>query len=42
MGSARHDEEHARVNGTGMFEHLKLTSHFWTPLNEGWVKAQFV
>ncbi len=41
-GSARHDEEYVRVNGVWMFKHLKLTSHFWTPFDEGWVKAQFV
>ena len=31
-GSARYDEEYVRVNGGWMFRHLKLTSHFWTPL----------
>ena len=41
-GSARYDEEYVRVNGVWMFKHLKLTSHFWTPFDEGWVKAQFV
>ena len=41
-GSARYDEEYVRVNGVWMFKHLKLTSHFWTPFNEGWVKAQFM
>ena len=40
--SARYDEEYVRVNGVWMFKHLKLTSHFWTPFDEGWVKAQFV
>ena len=41
-GSARYDEEYVRVNGAWMFRHLKLTSHFWTPFDEGWAKAQFV
>ena len=41
-GSARYDEEYVRVGGVWMFRHLKLTSHFWTPFDEGWVKARFV
>jgi ketosteroid isomerase-like protein len=41
-GSARYDEEYVRVNGVWMFKHLKLTSHFWTPFDEGWARAQFV
>lgn len=40
-GSARYDEEYVRVNGEWKFKHLKLTSHFWTPFNEGWVKTRF-
>ncbi len=41
-GSARYDEEYVRVDGAWMFKHLKLTSFFWTPFDEGWVKTQFV
>ena len=41
-GSARYDEEYVRINGAWMFKHLKLTSHFWTPFNEGWAQTQFV
>ena len=41
-GSARYDEQYVRVNGAWMFKHLKLTSHFWTPFNEGWAQTQFV
>ena len=41
-GSARYDEEYVRVDGVWMFKHLKLTSNFWTPFNQGWVEAQFV
>lgn len=40
-GSARYDEEYVRVNGEWKFQHLKLTSHFWTPFDEGWVKTRF-
>ncbi len=41
-GSARYDEDYVRVNGHWMFKHLALTSHFWTPFDEGWVKTRFV
>ena len=41
-GAARYDEEYVRVGGQWKFQHLKLTSHFWTPFDEGWVKTQFV
>ena len=40
-GSARYDEEYVRVNGAWRFKHLTLTSHFWTPFDEGWVKTRF-
>ena len=40
-GSARYDEEYVRINGVWRFKNLKLTSHFWTPFDEGWVKTQF-
>ena len=40
-GAARYDEEYVRVDDRWMFQRLKLTSHFWTPFEEGWVKTQF-
>ena len=40
-GSARYDEDYVRVNGHWMFQNLRLTSHFWTPFDQGWVKTQF-
>ena len=27
------------MDGAWKFKHLKLTSHFWTPFDEGWVKS---
>ncbi len=41
-GAGRYDEEYVRVNGRWMFKSLKLTSHFWTPFDEGWVKTRFI
>ena len=40
-GSARYDEEYVRIDGAWRFKNLKLTSNFWTPFDEGWVKTQF-
>ena len=41
-GSARYDEEYLRVDGEWKFRRLELTSFFWTPFDEGWVKSRFV
>jgi len=40
-GSGRYDEQYARVSGEWKFEHLKLTSNFWTPFDQGWAKTPF-
>ena len=40
-GAARYDEEYVRTGGQWKFRSLKLTSHFWTPFDQGWVKTQF-
>jgi ketosteroid isomerase-like protein len=40
-GSARYDEDYVRVDGRWMFQHLRVTSYFWTPFEDGWVKTQF-
>ena len=37
----RYDEEYVRVGGQWKFRSLKLTSHFWTPFDEGWAKTKF-
>ena len=39
-GSARYDEDYVRVNGHWLIQHLRVTSNFWTPFDEGWVKNQ--
>ena len=40
-GSARYDEEYVRVDGVWKFKHLKLSSFFWTPFDQGWAKTPF-
>jgi ketosteroid isomerase-like protein len=40
-GAARYDEVYVRVDGEWKFQSLKLTSRFWTPFDEGWVKTRF-
>ncbi len=39
--AARYDEEYVKIEGQWKFQNLNLTSHFWTPFDEGWVKTQF-
>jgi ketosteroid isomerase-like protein len=39
-GSARYDEEYVRVKGEWKFKNLKLTSFFWTPYDQGWVRKR--
>ena len=41
-GAARYDEEYVKVGGEWKFQNLKLTSHFWTPFDEGWVETKFL
>ena len=40
-GAARYDEEYVRLGGQWRFQNLKLTSHFWTPFDQGWAETQF-
>jgi uncharacterized protein (TIGR02246 family) len=42
FGAARYDEEYRRIDGEWKFWRLTLTSSFWTPYEEGWVKRPFV
>ena len=41
FGAGRYDERYRRVDGEWKFWRLKLTSFFWTPYEEGWVKRPF-
>lgn len=41
-GSARYDEEYVKVKGKWKFKRIKLTSNFWTPFEEGWVKKRMI
>ena len=41
-GSARYDDEYIRVDGRWMIRNIKVTSNFWTPFDQGWVKQRFV
>jgi hypothetical protein len=38
-GSARYDEEYVRVDGEWKFRRLRLTSFFWTPFDQGWMRT---
>lgn len=41
-GAARYNEEYVRVGGEWKFQHLTVTSSFWTPYEQGWVKKRFL
>ena len=41
-GSARYDEEYVRLDGKWKFKNLVLTSFFWTPFDQGWVKNRLL
>ena len=41
-GSGRYDEEYVRVGDAWRFRRLRLTSFFWTPFDQGWMKTQSV
>ena len=41
-GAARYDDEYRRVDWEWKIKHLRLTSFFWTPFDEGWAKNQFI
>ena len=40
-GSARYDEEYARVDGEWKFKSIRLNAFFWAPFDLGWVKKGF-
>ena len=41
-GAASYDDEYVKVGGEWKFQHLRASSHFWTPFDQGWVKKRFV
>ena len=42
FGAATYDEQYRKVDGRWYFSHLKLTLHFFTPYESGWVKERFL
>ncbi len=41
-GSGKYREQYVRTAEGWKFQHLVLTSCFWTPFERGWVKTRFV
>ncbi|MBI2876403.1 MAG: nuclear transport factor 2 family protein, partial [Candidatus Tectomicrobia bacterium] len=41
-GAAHYQEEYVRVGGEWKFRQLTVTSSFWTPYEQGWVKQPFL
>ena len=41
-GAASYDNDYIRDNGEWKIKHLKITSIFWTPFDQGWAKQRFL
>ena len=41
-GSARYDEDYVRTDDGWKFKSLRLTSHFWTPFDQGWLERRSI
>jgi hypothetical protein len=41
-GAGRYNEEYIRVQGEWKFKKLVVSSIFWTPFDQGWVKKRYI
>src|ERR1700733_13758356 len=41
-GAAYYDDSYVKVGGSWKFKGVKITSSFWTPFEQGWVKKRSV
>ena len=41
-GAATYHDRYVRDQGVWKFQHVRITSHFWTPFEEGWARAPFI
>ncbi|HTY56039.1 MAG TPA: nuclear transport factor 2 family protein [Candidatus Binataceae bacterium] len=41
-GAAYYDDRYIKVGGVWKFQSVKITSSFWTPYEQGWVKKRSV
>lgn len=41
-GAGQYNEEYVKINGEWKFKKLVVTSLFWTPFDQGWVKKRFI
>lgn len=41
-GAGQYNEEYVKVNGEWKFKKLVISSLFWTPFDQGWVKKRFI
>jgi ketosteroid isomerase-like protein len=42
LGAATYYDRYVREHGVWKFRHVRIESHFWTPLEEGWARTQFL
>ena len=41
-GAATYHDRYVRDQGVWKFQHVRITSHFWTPFEEGWARIPFI
>ena len=41
-GAATYHDRYVRDQGVWKFQHVRITSHFWTPFEEGWARLPFI
>jgi ketosteroid isomerase-like protein len=41
-GAATYHDRYVRDRGVWKFQHVRITSHFWTPFEEGWARIPFI
>lgn len=41
-GSARYNDEYVKVDREWKFKKVVISSNFWTPFDQGWVKKRFI
>lgn len=41
-GAATYHDHYVHENGIWKFQHVQITSHFWTPFEDGWARTRFI
>lgn len=41
-GAATYHDRYVREHEAWKFQHVQITSHFWTPFEDGWARTRFI